>query len=148
MIEILVVFALIAIVGAFALFVSMDTYRGSSFRSDRDLLISTLERARAQAMSNICAGSSCADGSAHGVHIESDKYVLFQGTAYVASDPINAPFASTPFITKTGLTDVIFSQLTGNPISGGTITLSDQAGHSSKITITSVGRICSDDPSC
>ena len=75
--EVLLVIGMFVILAGFGLFVSMETYRGSNYHSDRSLLIAVLERARAEAINNICSGGSCADGAAHGVHIQSDKYILF-----------------------------------------------------------------------
>ncbi len=98
MLEIMVVFALIAIVGGFALLVSMDSLRGAIHRSDRDLIISVLQRARAQAVNNICVGSStCTDGKRHGVRVFHDRVVLFQtSTDYDHRDTgIDSPFSLT-----------------------------------------------------
>lgn len=139
--EILVTMGIFIMVGGFALFVSMETYRGASFRSDRDLLVSALQRARAQAMNNTCFGAGCADGEAHGVHIQSDKYVIFQGNAYDSSDPNNAAFDSTITTTKTPATlDILFSQLSGNSAPA-TVTLTDAAGHASAVSVSVEGQI-------
>jgi len=128
-------------VGGLALFVSMETYRGSSFRSDRDLLVAALQHARAQAMNNICFGTGCADGEAHGVHIQSDKYIVFQGSIYDSSDLNNAAFDSTITTTKTPATlNILFSQLSGNSTPA-TITLTDVEGHTSAISVSAEGQI-------
>ena len=128
-----------AIVGGFALFVSQETYRGSNFRSDRDLLVATLQRARAQAMNNICFGT-CTDGKPHGVHIESDKYIVFQGSTYDSSDSNNATFQSTITTAKTPSTlDIVFSQLSGTTTAIA-VTLVG-GGHTSVISIGSEGQI-------
>jgi Tfp pilus assembly protein FimT len=144
MIEVLTVIALLAIISAIGLLISFDTYRGSSFRSDRNLLIASLERARAEAISNVCLGSGCTNAYPHGVHIQSDKYVIFQGSAYNSGDANNAPFAANTVITKTPSSgplplDIVFSALSGTT-TGSIITLSDPS-HSSIITVTTEGRI-------
>jgi prepilin-type N-terminal cleavage/methylation domain-containing protein len=145
MIEVLLVMALIALVGAFALFVSLDTYRSSSFRSDRNLLVAALQRARAQAMNNICfddggATFTCADGKPHGVKILSNQIVVFQGSTYTGRDvAVDAPF-KTNVTTVSGASEVVFSQLSGTSTVS-TITLTDQSGHSSAISINSEGKI-------
>lgn len=140
--EILVAMGIFIIVGGFALFVSMETFRGAHFRSDRDLLIAALQHARAQAMSNICFGACIGnDGQPHGVHIQSDKYIIFQGNAYDSSDPNNAAFDSTITTTKTPATlDIVFSQLSGNSAPA-TVTLTDAAGHASVISVSAEGQI-------
>jgi len=146
LIEVLVVIGIFFLIGGFALFVSMDAFRGSSFRSDRDLLVSALQRARAQAMNNICLGSAadCSDGKPHGVHIQSDKYVIFQGDPYSSTDPFNVSFDSSTAVTKNPPTpmDIIFEQLSGNTSCSPTceITLT-QGSKASTITVTDNGRI-------
>ena len=139
MLEVLVVLGMFAIVAGFGLFVSMETFRGSNFHSDRDLLVALLQRARAQAVNNMCTGSACTDGVPHGVHIETDKYVLFQGSAYSSSDPLNSTFSANPSVTRPASQDVIFAQLTGNT-SATSIALSG-GGRSSTISISAQGQI-------
>jgi prepilin-type N-terminal cleavage/methylation domain-containing protein len=137
--EVLVVMSLVAIVGTFTLFMSMETFRGSNFRSDRDMLVLALQRARSEAVHNECAGT-CTDGKAHGVHIQSNAYILFQGAAYSSSDQQNISFSANTAVARTPASvDVVFSQLTGNS-SAQTITLSSQ-GKSSVISISTNGRI-------
>ena len=140
--EMLVVMGLLAIVSALGLFMSMDSYRGGSFRNERDTIVTALQTARSQAMNNICLGSGCTDGKAHGVHFEIGKYIIFQGNAYSSSDPLNQTIASNdPNVVVTGPADVIFSQLSGQVAAAGTIAVSDQAGHSSTISINGEGQI-------
>ncbi len=45
---------LLTIVGGLGLIMSMDDFRGYSFRSERDTIVSALEKARSQSISNIC----------------------------------------------------------------------------------------------
>lgn len=139
--EVLVVMGIFVIVGGFSLFVSMETYRGSSFRSDRDLLVATLQRARAQAMNNVCIGA-CSDGTKHGMHIQSDKYIIFQTNSDFADrdSAQDAPFESNTSITKNPSTlDIVFSQLSG-ATTATTLTLTG-GGHTSVISIGSEGQI-------
>ena len=141
LIEVLVVFGLIAIVGGFVLLMSMDTYRASSYRADRNLLVAILERARAQAVSNLCIGAGCANGKPHGVSLQGSQYVLFQGPSFATRDPsIDNAFEASPLVTRTGLTEVVFSQLSGTTMAG-TITLSDASGYTSLITLSADGQI-------
>jgi Tfp pilus assembly protein FimT len=138
MLEVIVVMAMFVIVAGFGLFVSMETFRASNFHSDRSLLIATLQRARAEAMSNICDGT-CTDGKAHGVHIGTNEYVLFQGSTFNASDAQNVTFEANQSVTRTGDTDIVFSQLTANT-TGYTITLNGN-GRTSVISIAANGQI-------
>ncbi len=138
LIEILVVIGLIAIVAGFTLATTFDAFRGYGYRNERDILISSLHKARSQAVSNICIGSPCTEGKPHGVHIDSDPvshlvlhYVIFQGTTYAgrdvtADETLNSNYA----VSTTGLTDIVFTELSGDPTgaSVGTVTISDPNG--------------------
>ncbi len=141
--EVLIVIGLLTIVGSLGLLVSMDSYRSSGFYADRNLLVAALQRARAEAINNICLGActDVNDGKAHGVHIQSESYVIFQGTSYSAGDPVNAVFPAHTTLTESSLSDVVFSPLTATTSTTGDITLSDNAGHTSTITIGSEGQI-------
>ena len=139
--EVLIVMGIFVLVGGFALFVSMETYRGSNFRSDRDLLVATLQRARAESMNNICLGSPCSgnDGKPHGVSFQGGKYVIFQGSSYVTRDAaVDAAFDASPAFTHPSF-EIVFSQLTGNATPG-VINLSGQ-GKTSDVHVEANGRI-------
>ena len=117
LIEVVIVMALVVLVAGFGLFVSMESYRGYSFRTERDNLIGTLQEARSEAVNNMCFGASCTDGRAHGVHIGVNQYVLFQGESYASRDAsadevitarYNGLAAEAP-----SFTDIVFSRLAG-----------------------------------
>jgi Tfp pilus assembly protein FimT len=148
--EVLVVMGIFVLVGGFALFVSMESYHGSSFRSDRNLLVAALQRARAQAMNNICLGAGCTDGKSHGVHIDPDAYIVFQdnGSGYISTDPLNAKFDASEAVVHSGYlasplhNNVVFTQLSGNTSCGTPCDISlTQGGQTSTSTVTSEGRI-------
>src|ERR1700690_15728 len=118
LIEVIVVIALVAIVSSFGLFISMDNYNDSSFRNERDLFISALMHARAQAMDNTCLDTStvnCTDGKEHGVYIDKTgndvvtDYVIFQGATYNAEDPTNEIIKANHYITSSGASEVDFA---------------------------------------
>ena len=143
MIEILVVVSLIAIVASFALYVSTSTFRGFSIRSERDTIVSALQKARSQAMSNICLGtpSSCTDGLPHGVHFNANQYVIYQGATYNSSDPNNQAIpVNNPIVQHGNPADILFNQLDGSS-NGGTITLTLAGQPSEQIIVNSEGQI-------
>jgi prepilin-type N-terminal cleavage/methylation domain-containing protein len=109
LIEVVVVMALLGVIVMTGLLVDMQAYRSSGFRSDRELLVTLLARARSQAINNICTASDCTDGVPHGVHIEPGRFVLFEGATYDADDLGNADFAQDSASTSA---DVIFSLFT------------------------------------
>ncbi len=139
MLEMLVVVGMFFLLAGFGLVVNMDAYRSTDFRSERDLFVALLQRARSQSMSNMCAGSVCEDGLPHGVHIEADRYVAFQGGVYNAADEENIRYPVSPSISRQG-GDITFTQLSGTTTATST-TLSDLTGKTSMITTNAAGQI-------
>ena len=154
LIETLITIGLIIIIFSFTVFTNIDSFRSSSFAKERDTLISALEHARSEAISNICRGPSCTDGKPHGVAIRPadhpSSYVIFQtetGMAYgdrTAEDKNQDILldSDTNMIIEVGsLTEVIFSQLSSNVSTPGNITVRDTNNHTSTITINGEGQI-------
>ena len=144
LIEILVVVALLTIVSGLGLIVGMDSYRGYLFRTDRDTLVSLLERARGQAVNNMCIGASCTNGRPHGVFIDmaGSRYLLFQGATYATRDSAaDEVIVASSAIYRSGLSEVVFEQLSGNANPQGDIVLSGVVGAVSTTSINAAGRI-------
>lgn len=140
LIEVLLVMGMFVIISSFGLLVSMESYRGATYHSDRDLLLALLQRARAQAINNLCYGSDCEDGKPHGVHIQPDKYILFQGAVYDAGDEMNSSFETDVNVTHSFNGDFIFTQLSATTSGPITITLSGES-KTSEITVSPLGQI-------
>lgn len=155
LVEILVVIGILAIIASFGLYFSMDSFQGSSYRDELDLMTSSIQHARAQSMNNVCFGSSCIDGKPHGVHfyqsgdINDDKYVIFQGTSFDVDDEINQVIKfdnKTVYVDSASPIDIVFNRLSGDLILSGSetnksIILKDGMGHSTTIEVNSEGRI-------
>lgn len=157
LIELVIVISIIIIVGGIGLFFGLDTLRGYSFHSDRDVLVSALQHARAEAMANICRGSDCdAGGKPHGVYIDTAnrKYIIFQGANYASRDSDqDAPVDANSLTTWKGVNEVVFAELSGDASSADSspdcaseaepicIILGDQAARTSAITVNSEGQI-------
>src|SRR5690348_2888046 len=146
LIEILVVLTIFIFLAGLGLFLSLDSYRGSSFRSERDTAVSMLQKARSQAMNNICLGGSCVNGLAHGVHFTASQYVIFQGGIYNSGDTTNQATPVNNSVTITDASgnppaDIIFNQLDGSTSSAATVRVSDNQGHSSDILVNTEGQI-------
>ena len=107
--ELLISLVLFAIIFSMGLFFSMDSYRGYTFRSERNIAIALLQKARAQALANI-------HQQPHGIHVDTihKKYVVFEGSVFSDASPSNVdvPFISAA-VTHSGMNDVVFDQLTG-----------------------------------
>ena len=132
LIEILIVIGLFGLLAGLGLFLSFDFYKSYAFRSERNTLVSVLEKARNQSLSNI-------NQSPHGVHYMPNNYIIFQGSAYVAADPNNQAVPGNP-VTVTWPGDFVFSQLAGESSASGTITIIDGV-RSTSISINNEGRI-------
>jgi prepilin-type N-terminal cleavage/methylation domain-containing protein len=151
LIEMLVVISLILILGGLTLFFGIDSLRGYSFHSDRDVLVSTLQHARSEAISNICRGDTnkCANGSKpQGVYIDTTnrKFIIFQGSSFVSRDieqDVSLDFnPGTVFPNDGSIHEIVFTQLSGDVAIPGFITITEATDtHTSKIEINKEGQI-------
>lgn len=87
-------------------------------------------------------------GTSHGIHIETDSYVIFNGDTYDADEPSNFEIVLPDTITisehslRGGGDNLIFTTPNGNTDKDGTVTfLSEQINQDKVITITNVGSI-------
>lgn len=116
-VEILIVMVIMAIIVSLGLIVSIDFYKSYSFRSERNIIASILQKARSQSLNNI-------NQTRHGVHFEDSsglKYILFECPAITPNcasyDPIypQIEMASSWGSSISNLPiDVIFNQIDGN----------------------------------
>jgi prepilin-type N-terminal cleavage/methylation domain-containing protein len=137
LIEFLVAMAIMAIIFSMGLFFSLDSYRGYSFRSERNLAITVLQKARSQAIANV-------DQQPHGVHVDAagKQYIIFEGSAYAAgaTTNINVPFVSSA-VSHSSMNDVLFNQLDGSITTVPAAWHFADATHSSDISENSEGQI-------
>ncbi|MDO8530543.1 MAG: type II secretion system protein [bacterium] len=146
LIEVLIAVGILAIILSLGLFISFDFYRGYSFRAEKSVIVSVLQKARNQALNNISQAR-------HGVRFENSpalRYIIFEGSTYDQNSASNIIINASYGISITNPAplpfDVIFDQLNGNCISSNcssgplAITVSDGV-KSYDITINSEGRI-------
>lgn len=134
LIEILIVIGIFAILAGLGLFLGFDVYTSNALRSERNTLLSVLEKTRSRAMNNM-------NESGHGLYITSSEYIMYRGSSYASRNPsYDENIQANPAIAHTGLQEVSFGQLTGNPSATGTITLSD-AVRSLNISVEDEGMI-------
>ena len=141
-IEILVVIAILGTLFAIGLLMSMEAYRGYSRRSDRDILVSALERARSSALANT-------NQREWGVCYDSTgpSYIIFSGSSYSeAITKTTLPSSPGVALDTSGATafsclagGIIFAQLTGDT-SDNSIVLT-QGAVISVVSTNQVGRI-------
>ena len=140
LLEMTIVIALVGVVAAFTVGVSVDSIARSSVAQERDLFVTLLLRgARASALANI-------KGVSHGIQIDNTnhEYILFDGTTYNSAATTNRhiPYTNNKLsVSNTGGTTIIFEQLSGAVGTGaGTITLSNGV-QSQTIAIRNSGQI-------
>jgi len=140
MLEVLIVIGLVAIIMAMGLAMSMDAFRGFSFRNDRDAVVAALQRARSQAVNNICLGSACNDGKRHGVRFTAHEIIIFQDGTDPQDEIIKFESNATKVISSS---TVVFEQLSGDNVSGvtDTIRIEDGAGRWAEIKVNPIGQI-------
>ncbi len=116
LIEILVVIGIIAMLFAIGSFMDLSSISRGSIMSEQSTLVAILQKARNRAMNNI-------DASSHGVRLESDSFVIFR-----VSPLEEEIIMRNSNIEPSGLSEVIFDQLSGNTDDHGTIILKDVSG--------------------
>ena len=134
LIEILVVIALLSVIAGLGLFMSMDSLRGYMSRSESDVVVSLLQRARSRAVSNIGQAS-------WGVCFIAPNYIIHKGSVCTAGLSTNEVVRSGSGASVSGLAapGVTFSAL-GGTTTAATITVV-QSGRTAVITLNNEGRI-------
>ena len=131
----------VAIVGILA-GISIPVYRSLQTRNDLDLTVSIVVQnlRRAQVLSQAIQG-----GSEWGVNVSPGLVTLFRGGGFAARDPSSDElFEVSDTITPSGIGEVVFSRLIGDPSDSGDIVLTAISGDTRTITINSKGSISFD----
>lgn len=118
LIEILIVLAIIMILLAAGVPVAYNFYYQAVFESEYNLLFSALQQARTLAMAN-------RNESAHGLYIESETFIVFQGSSFAARTASqDREFPRATQVSITGGPEIVFSALSGET-SSTTLSLSN-----------------------
>ena len=130
----MIVLGIISIIASFGIIVGVASYQRTVFQDHQQEVIDLLHRARSRAMSGIA-------GTDHGVHFEPHQAILFRGTSFVVRDPaFDETVAFSSAITATAPWEIVFSRITGNVGTPGSVTLADET-HTINILINSEGGI-------
>ena len=137
LIEILLVVALFAAIAGF----SFPIYQSFQAKNNLDIAANTVAQSlrRAQLLSQSMEGDSV-----WGLKIQNGSVVVFKGTTYATRDTAYDEFFEVPStINPTGINEITFSKLNGEPSTTGTITLSSTTTtlESRVITINSKGMV-------
>ncbi len=135
MIEMLIVVAIISILAGITLETFFTANKTQALEKDTASIKAILERARSLTLSAYV-------DQPYGVHLQSDRVVLFRGSSYDAStstnnvEMLNAAVAISAHTLAGGGDDVLFQRLTGKTDNSGTITVSLLSDSSKFFTIT------------
>ena len=126
--------ALFAMILGFGLITGFDSYRRDALKAERNTVISLLQKARSQAINNV-------NDSKHGFYFDGTNYIVFVGDSFASRTVDNdLVVKENPSILISGLTGIIFDQLTGDTTQTGNLFLSDGIS-ASTISINQEGRI-------
>lgn len=128
--EVIIVMGLLAVIAAFGVTINFGAYQSYAFQSERNLLVGLLQKARSQSFNNVCLGSNCTGGQAHGVALrpagQANKYIIFQGPDYSLRDQSQDElFDANSQINVSGLSEIVFAQLSADANASGVIDLTD-----------------------
>jgi prepilin-type N-terminal cleavage/methylation domain-containing protein len=147
LVEILVVMVIAVLIYTLGSIAYRNWQKQVQISNSADELRSTLFRAQQMA-------AASAESTAWGVHLETDRYILFSGDFYNVSDPNNKekilqgtqifePESS--FADGVGgySSDVVFAKLTGQTVNTGTVSIITlvQPSNTSTVSINSSGQI-------
>lgn len=124
LLEVLMVLAMLGFIASATVLFSLGFFQSEVLESEESLLISVLQTARSKAMHNM-------DGMSHGVVIDpygAKEYIAFSGSNFSEADPllfISIPRSASFFVATGSLTEIVFSQLSGEVVTEGMITLID-----------------------
>lgn len=140
LLEILIVIAILGALSALIVGNFSSTRGDQVLKNETEAVVALLQEARSNTLSGL-------DSSQYGVHIQSDRVILFKGSSYSSSDPSNSPYFidDAVFISSINLqgggSDIIFERLTGETTAYGTLILrrASDASLNRTITISSIG---------
>lgn len=107
--EILISLGILAVIVAAALPSLTNVYFGFQLTPERDNLIGVLRKAQSLAFTN-------QNQSPYGIYLLENQYVVFKGSSYATRDPaFDEKFAKPSGITISGLSEIVFTPLSGVP---------------------------------
>lgn len=119
LIEIIVVTGLFVVLVGLGIAMGMETFQGTLFRSEREMVVSLLQKARSRALANTYQ-------SAWGMCMIDDAYIIFRGTACVEGTATNERIPKGSRSAVTFSAPIVFAPVTGTT-AGGTVTVTEDA---------------------
>ena len=140
LIEIIVV---IAIVGILAAIISspFGKFRNAqALQNTTNAIVSVINSARTKTLASV-------NNTSYGVHIDSDRVILFTGISYNSEDATNQIVIFEPQVTLETLSlngggaEILFDRLKGTTSQYGTIVIDLPSGQSKTITVQATGSV-------
>lgn len=133
-IELLMVIAIVAILGATIIPLSANFLVRSNLENKTNEVVSHLRTAQI----NTLAGK---EDSQWGVNITSTQIILFKGSSYAARDSTFDQIFSIPGSVTITQDEIVFSKLTGNPDATASLTVIAGGAGSKTVTVNEVGTV-------
>lgn len=140
LLEVLIVVTIVGILAT----LSVSYYSGSQYRSKLNDAASEIVQTLRRAQSKAVAGEA---GEPFGVHLESDGFVLFEGSAYVSEGENNESFSLPSGIEaydislNGGGSDVVFVELEGSTDDYGSFSIRISGDLSKTVNISEEGAV-------
>lgn len=135
LLEVILSISLIAVLAG----ISLPIYRGFQLNNQLDVaadMIAETSR-RAQLLSQVGDRNS-----AHGIYIGSGELVMFTGASYAGRQgEYDETFALADQLELTGLSEIVFAELTGLPNSAGTIEITALNNATRSLNVSALGVI-------
>ena len=135
LIEVLLSIAAIAVISGF----SIPIYQSFQVKNDVDIAVTTLAQSlrRAQALSRASDGDTT-----WGLNITSGSIILFKGTSFSVRDSsFDEVFSVPTSISPSGLGEIVFTKLSGEPQTAGIIILNSTTGETASVTVNAKGMV-------
>ena len=133
-IEILLVVAIIAIIGATSISMGTGFLTRNNLKNKTNELVSSLAVARISSISG-------KEDSPWGVNINSSSITLFAGTSYATRDSAFDQNFSIPSSIDISVVEIVFNKLTGNPNSTANIVISGSGVDANTVIVNEVGSV-------
>lgn len=135
LIELLLALAAIGLLGALSIPYFMTFQVSSQSDTAGQEIVQSLRRAKIKAI-------AAENDDNWGLAVKDQKITLFKGSTYSGREPnFDEAFDLPPSITSSGVSEIYFFKLSGNPSTTGTINLVDTNAKEKNITINANGTI-------
>ena len=132
LVEVILVLALFGALLGIGLPIGVDSYKSYLLTAETRTLVSFLRRAQNFSLANTREAS-------HGLFIDSSRFVLFQGSSYAGRNATyDEVYLRSSVVTVSSTPEIVFTPLSGIPMSSTTITLSNGLS-SQAITVNAGG---------